>query len=161
VRPRPRAAVAACLFAVAAPATAGCSATLPASHVVGPSVGDITVLADSRVVPALQCAMAQYARGQERGIKFGAGQPDAIASAVKDGEPTDVAILPTGAALDRVRDELATPPARIFAPPTATTFWVAAVTDKGLRFARFLSGRQGRSLLRSPECTRRASRPTG
>jgi hypothetical protein len=103
-------------------------------------------------VPAVRCALTRYVLQRARGIKLGAGTPTGIAAAVKDGEPTDVVILPAGAALKRVSDELTTSPTPIVTRPGQTTWWVAAVTDKGVRLAGFLSGSQGRSLLGSSEC---------
>jgi hypothetical protein len=149
------------LLAAAAAATTACSATVPAPHVVGPNVGDVIVLADSPALPAVRCAADRYVLGRPRGVKLGAGTPGAIAAAVKNGEPTDLVILPAGAALDRVRDELATPPMQVHIQPGGTTRWVGAVTDKGLRFARFLSSRHGRSLLSSNQCTASANGQTG
>lgn len=151
--PRLPAALASGLLTLATFGTAACSATVPASQILGRNVGDIIVLADPPVVPGVRCAMAGYVLGKPRGIKFGTAAPAAIAAAVKEGEPADLVILPTGSALDRVRDELATPPTRIVTPHPGTTWWAAAVTDKGLRLVRFLSSRQGRSLLESTRCT--------
>jgi hypothetical protein len=159
--PRRRPALAAALLTAAASATTACSAMVPATHVLGPSVGDVTVLADPPAVPAVRCAMRRYVVGKARGIKLGTATPGAIAAAVKNGEPTDLVIIPAGAALDRVRDELATPPTQIHIQPGGTTWWVAAVTDKGLGLARFLSSRQGRSLLSSSQCATSANGHTG
>ena len=158
--PRRRAALAAALLTLAG-STAACSATVSASQVFRGTAGDVVVLADPPAVPALRCTIGRYAVEQPRGVRLGTATPEAIAAAVKDGEPADLVILPAGAALDRVRDELATPPARIAMAPAGATQWVAAVTDKGLGLARFLAGHQARSLLSSSHCTATANGQTG
>jgi hypothetical protein len=95
--------------------------------------------------------MGSYLDSKRRGIKYGAGAPEQIATTVKTGLPTDAVILPPGPALDRIREELASPPLPFLPTPT-TTFWVAPVTDRGLSFARFLAGRRGSTALNTAPC---------
>ena len=134
----------------------GGAGPLQTNTVVGQKSGAIAVLIDAPAVPAVRCAMDSYLGQTGRGIKYGAGAPDQIATTVKDGLPTDAVILPPGPALDRIRDELASPPLP-FLSTSSTTFWVAPVTDRGLSFARFLAGRRGSAALNSPACV--AARP--
>jgi hypothetical protein len=146
-----RRALAALVPVVALLTGCGDAGTLHAKTLVGEKTGAIAILIDTPVAPAIRCTMDVYLKGRRRGIKYGAGGPDQIATAVKRGEPTDVVIMPPGPALDRIRDELASPP-QPFLVTTAATFWVAPVTDRGLGFARFLTSRKGKALLTSAPC---------
>lgn len=151
-----RLAAAVAVVVVVAGATSACAGgttTVAAPSVVGPSTGAITVLIDTRAVPAIRCAIRPFLRGNSVGIRFGGGVPDKIAMEVKEGHYVDVVILPSGPALNRVRNELATPPAHL-AVASRTSYWVGAVTNKGLAFARFLTGPQGRAVLSSHSCAR-------
>jgi hypothetical protein len=125
--------------------------TIRASEVVGPGGGAFTVLIDTPAVPAIRCATERYLRGAKSGIAIGAGAPDHIVRTIKYGLPGDVVILPAGPALDRVRNELATPPLSVVTIST-TTFWAGAVTDRGLRYIHYLAGRYGRAVLESAPC---------
>ena len=133
-------------------AACGTSETVAAKTVLGQRTGSAVVLLDTSAAAALRCAMAAYVRAQPSGgIRLGIAAADQIANAVKDGEFVDVVVLPPGPALDRLRDELVIPPVQIM-PSTSSTLWVGAVTDRGLRFTRFLTGRAGRAALRSQAC---------
>jgi hypothetical protein len=125
--------------------------TVKAHDIVGPGDGAFTVLIDTRAAPAIRCATERYLRGAKSGIAIGAGEPDHIVTTIKHGLTGDVVILPAGPALDRVRNELATPPLSVLTMST-TTYWAGAVTDRGLRYVHYLAGRYGRAVLESPPC---------
>jgi hypothetical protein len=147
--PRRRAIVVVPLFALLA--ACGNPGPLNTKDAVGEKAGAIAVLIDSPALTPIRCAMGSYLDANRRGVKYAAGTPDQIAETVKNGLPTDVVVMPLGPALDRIRDELARPPLPVLATGS-TTFWVAGVTDKGLAFADFLTGRKGRAALQSPPC---------
>jgi hypothetical protein len=140
---------------VALLAACGSPGPLETKDTVGERTGAIAVLIDASALTPVRCAMGSFLTSKRRGVKYGAGAPDQIATSVKNGLPTDAVVLPPGPALDRIRDELASPPLPLPAVSSgSTTFWVAAVTDRGLGFANFLAGRKGQAVLKSPPCAR-------
>jgi len=148
---RRAAAVAAVVGAVASLSACADHGTVLTQDTVGDSSVAINVLIDTPAVPPVRCVMRVYVRGEARGIKFGGASAEEIATTVKDGQRVDLVILPAGSALDRIRDELAAPAAPL-AAVSRNTYWVGAVTNKGLAFARFLTGRQGHLAFASHAC---------
>jgi hypothetical protein len=146
-----RAALAVAVPAVALLAACGTPGPLEAKDAVGDKTGAITVLIDSAALTPVRCAMGSFLDPKWPGIKYAAGSPDQIVATVKSGLWIDAVVLRAGPALDRVRDELASPPRPVLGT-RSTTFWVAAVTDKGLALASSLASRKGQAVLESTPC---------
>jgi hypothetical protein len=148
---RPRRAGGLLAGAAAAAVLAGCGSASPTSTmgpqtITGKATHGIIVLGDATLQQAMTSGITGYTRtGRER-ITSALGTPDAVATAVKDGRIVDVVVLPSGPALDRVRNELVTAPEPI-GQVAGTQYWAAAVTGRGLGFFRYLHSRPGAALL--------------
>lgn len=143
VRPR-----AAALIPLAALLATACS---PGAQLDGPTLtgsGNASLrLAVDRLVraPILETTREFQAVRRTR-FYVSTGTPEQAAMAVKDGMVVDVVILPKGAALNRVRDELVTPPVA-FGVRDGVTYEAAAVTSTGLLYVRYLQTAGGEAVL--------------
>ncbi len=115
---------------------------------VGRGPGPRLTVAVAQPARAGVLAAAQvYARTHGGVLIMDDGSPELIATAVKDGMPTDAVVLPAGGALARVRDELVGAPAGI-GTRGRLHYYAGAVTAEGLPFVRFLGSAAGLVALR-------------
>jgi hypothetical protein len=129
---------------------AGCAAQPPveATRTAGSDGRQIQVLVDQPAVGALGTDIQQFVATRQVRVSWGGGTPDAIATTVKDGYRISVVVLPSGPALDRIRDELVAPPTALGTLGSAT-YWAAPVDQFGLPLVRFLTGRTSQRVLRA------------
>jgi hypothetical protein len=134
----------------AAPALAGCGreADLKPTTLIGRSSVATSVLLDPAVEKVMAPTFKRYVNGRKRGFRYGAGSPDEIASTVKNGRLIDLVILPAGPGLDRVENELLTPPT-LLGTVGSTTYYLGAVTAKALPFVKWVPSPAGRATLRA------------
>jgi len=130
-------------------ALAGCGREAdvrPVTLVGHPKVAVFT-LVEPQVQRAVIGALPTSVRGTKVGIRYGAGTPDDIAATVKNGQTIDLVVLPAGAALDRVTNELVQAPS-LLGTLGSTRYYAGAVTSKALPIVTFWEGPQGRAKLR-------------
>jgi ABC-type molybdate transport system substrate-binding protein len=128
--------------------SAGCGGPgVVRQETVGRSGTATIVLSDAALRDAVAAAATSFSVPGRARIVWSVGTPDAVAGAVKDGQPVDVVLLPDGAALDRVRDELVEPPVPL-GTHAGTAYSAAAVTGRGVAFLRFLVAGGGAARLR-------------
>jgi ABC-type molybdate transport system substrate-binding protein len=147
VRPRPRYVALALAAALLLPA---CAAGPPVAttETAGPGDRGVQVLVEHAALPALTADIQEFVTTRPAQISWGGGTADAIATTVKNGYRVSVVVLPSGPALDRVRDELVAPPARLGRLGRAT-YWACPVDQYGLPFLRFLTSRRSVRVLRA------------
>jgi len=128
---------------------AGCGEEPPVAttQTSGPDSRQIQVLVDRGAELALRRDIEAYATTRRVGVSWGSGTADAIVTTVKHGYRIDVVVLRSGAALDRVGDELLAPPEKL-GTFRSDTYWACAVDEYGLSFVRFLVGRTSKGMLR-------------
>jgi len=129
--------------------TAACSGGTGLSRQIttGKAGGVTILLTDDAPRAAVASEIAAFAQEKRSRVVSSDGSPTAVATAVKDGKPVDVVVLPAGPALERVRDELVEPPVAL-GTLASTPYWAAAVTDRGLDFVKFLRTAPATALLR-------------
>jgi hypothetical protein len=118
------------------------------TQTVGPGRSEVRVLVEQAALAALRADIDRFAAVRPVRISSGGGTADAIAATVKQGYRISVVVLPSGPALDRVRDELLAPPTRL-GDLGAQTYWLCTVDRYGVPLARFLGGRTSRRVLQS------------
>ena len=138
------------LTLAAAPLLAACAAgpPVPATETAGTDGRQIQVLVEQAALEAIGADIHQFLATRDARISWGGGTADAIVSTVKDGYRVSVVVLPSGPALERVRDELVAPPTKLGRLGSAT-YWACPVDQYGLSFLRFLTGRTSKRVLRS------------
>ena len=109
---------------------------------------EIQVLVEQGAMGALGRDIRQFVTTRSARVRWGGGTAEAIATSVKHGYRISVVVLPSGPALDRIRDELLAPPTRLGRLGSAT-YWACPVDQYGLSFVRFLTGRASQRVLRS------------
>ncbi|MGZ4651099.1 MAG: hypothetical protein ACXV3A_11260 [Kineosporiaceae bacterium] len=119
-----------------------------ATTVVGGSGREVSVLVDEHVTSALAATFTPFLDSRPVRVAWAAGPADNLAETVKAGYRFDVVVLPSGPALDRVRDELAGRPVSIGALD-GTRYWAAPITARGVPFVAFVAGRSGARVLRA------------
>jgi hypothetical protein len=107
-----------------------------------------TVLAEEHALPVVRAAIDPFLGGKRGRVSSGGGSATDVATTVKDGYRIDVVVLPAGAGLERVREELLLPPARL-GTLAGTEYWAAVITARGLPFWKFLTGARGMKVLRA------------
>jgi hypothetical protein len=122
----------------------------------------LQVLVDEGALDALATDIHQFVSLRPAGVSWGGGTAEAIATTVKHGYRISVVVLPSGPALDRIRDELLSPPTRL-GRLRGVTYWVCTVDKSGQTFVRYLTGRVSQRVLRSQGFTSlpRPDRPAG
>jgi ABC-type molybdate transport system substrate-binding protein len=138
------------LALAAASLLSGCATgpPVPAAETAGTDGRQIQVLVEQAALGALGADIHQFLSTRDARISWGGGTADAIVATVKDGYRVSVVVLPSGPALERVRDELVAPPTRLGRLGSAT-YWACPVDQYGLSFVRFLTGRTSQRVLRS------------
>ena len=127
---------------------AGCGEQpLAATRTAGADGRQIDVLVDQAALAAVGTDVERFLATRPGRITWGGGTADDIATTIEHGYRISVVVLPSGPALERVRDELVAPPVRL-GTRGSTTYWACAVDQFGLPFVRFLTGRGSRQLLR-------------
>jgi hypothetical protein len=121
---------------------------VPASETAGSGGSEVQVLVEQAALGALSADIHQFVATRRARVSWGGGTADAIAITVKQGYPIRVVVLPSGPALERVRDELIAPPSRL-GTLGSQTYWACPVDRFGLSFVRFLGGRTSQRVLRS------------
>jgi ABC-type molybdate transport system substrate-binding protein len=121
---------------------------VPATKTAGTDGRQIQVLVEQAALGALEADIHQFLSTRDARISWGGGTADAIVTTVKDGYRVGVVVLPSGPALERVRDELVAPPTRLGMLGSAT-YWACPVDQYGLSFLHFLAGRNSKRVLRS------------
>ena len=129
-------------------AACGQESPLETTETAGPGPGQVLVLVEQGAVGALGSDIQQFVATRPVRVRWGAGTADEIATTVKQGYRFSVVVLPTGPALDRIRDELLAPPTRL-GRLGSTTYWACPVDRYGLPFLRFLTGRTSTRVLRA------------
>ncbi len=119
------------------------------TQTAGSQDSGLQVLVEQRAVDALATDIGQFvAQRPMATVSWGGGTAEAIATTVKQGYRNSVVVLPSGPALDRIRDELLDPPARL-GQLRDVTYWVCTVDKTGRPFARYLTGRRSLRVLKS------------
>ena len=119
------------------------------TETAGPLDRSLQVLVEQRAVDALATDIGQFvAERPTATVSWGGGTAEDIATTVKQGYRNSVVVLPSGPALDRIRDELLDPPARL-GQLKGVTYWVCTVDKSGRPFARYLTSRRSLRVLRS------------
>ena len=108
----------------------------------------MSVLVDEHVIPAVAATFTPFLASRPARVAWAAGPADTLAETVKAGYRIDVVVLPSGPALDRVRDELAGRPVSI-GTLAGTRYWAAPITAKGVPFVAFVTGVRGARVLRA------------
>ena len=108
----------------------------------------IGVLVAQAALAAVGDDIRQFVTTRPGRISWGGGTAEDIATTIKHGYRVSVVVLPSGPALDRVRDELLEPPTKIGALGP-DTYWACAVDEFGRPFVRFLTSRAGQRVLRA------------
>ena len=121
---------------------------VPTTQAAGSGGREIQVLVDQSVLGALGADIREFVSTRQARVRWGGGTADAIATTVKHGYRISVVVLPSGPALERIRDELLAPPTRL-GTVGSTTYWACPVDQYGLSFLRFLPGRASQRVLRS------------
>ena len=121
---------------------------VPTTEAAGSGGREIQVLVDQSVLGALGADIREFVSTRQARVRWGGGTADAIATTVKHGYRISVVVLPSGPALERIRDELLAPPTRL-GTVGSTTYWACPVDQYGLSFLRFLPGRASQRVLRS------------
>ena len=106
------------------------------------------MLVEQAALAAVGDDIRQFVATRRGRINWGGGTAEDIATTIKHGYRVSVVVLPSGPALDRVRDELLEPPAKIGALGP-DTYWACAVDQFGRPFVRFLATRAGRLVLQA------------
>jgi ABC-type molybdate transport system substrate-binding protein len=138
------------LAVAAALLLSGCAEGPPAraTETAGTGEREIQVLVEQAALGAIGSDIRQFVKTRPARVSWGGGSADAIATTVKHGYRVSVVVLPSGPALDRVRDELVAPPTRLGTLASAT-YWACPVDQFGLSFLRFLTGRTSKRVLRA------------
>jgi hypothetical protein len=128
----------------------GCGEAQPVAttQTVGAGRSEVRVLVEHAALAGLRADIDRFVTTRPLLISSGGGTADAIAATVKQGYRISVVVLPSGPALDRVRDELLAPPTRL-GTLGAQTYWLCTVDRYGAPLARFLAGRTSQRVLRS------------
>jgi hypothetical protein len=129
-------------------AACGQEAPVATTETAGPGPDQVRVLVEQGAVGALGSDIQQFVATRPVRVRWGAGTADEIATTVKQGYRFSVVVLPTGPALDRIRDELLAPPTRL-GRLGSTTYWACPVDRYGLPFLRFLTSRTSTRVLRA------------
>ncbi len=128
----------------------GCAEGPPVwpTETAGPGKFEVRVLVDDQALGALRSDIDRFVATRPVLISWGGGTADDIAATVKQGYRISVVVLPSGPALDRVRDELLAPPTRL-GTLGSQTYWACPVDRYGLPLVRYLSGRTSQQVLQS------------
>jgi ABC-type molybdate transport system substrate-binding protein len=121
---------------------------VPTTETAGPDGRHIQVLVEQPALDALGADIRQFVATRSVPVSWGGGTADAITATVKQGYRISVVVLPSGPALDRIRDELVAPPTRLGTLGPAT-YWACPVDQFGLPLVRFLTGRTSKRVLRA------------
>jgi hypothetical protein len=128
----------------------GCAEDQPVqvTQTAGTGGSETQVLVEQAALGALGADIHQYLATRRARISWGGGTADEIAATVKHGYPIRVVVLPSGPALERVRDELIAPPTRL-GTLGSQTYWACPVDRFGLSLVRFLGSRTSQRVLKS------------
>jgi hypothetical protein len=126
----------------------GADRPVPTTETAGWGGRQIEVLVEQGALGALGEDIRQFVARRPAQVSWGGGTADAIATTVKHGYRISVVVLPSGPALDRIRDELLAPPTRLGRLGSAT-YWACPVDQYGSSFMRFLTGRASLRVLRA------------
>ena len=118
------------------------------TQTAGPGRFEVRVLVERPALTALQSDIDGYVATRPVLVSWGGGTADDIAATVKQGYRISVVVLPSGPALDRIRDELVAPPTRL-GTLGSQTYWAGSVDQYGLSLVRFLAGRTSQRVLRA------------
>lgn len=132
--------------AVATVAACGAGPNLMPRTTTGATGRQTVVLMAAQARPAVMATITDFAATRRTEVVSAQGTPEAVIDSVKQGAVVDAVVLPAGAQLDRVRDELLAPPERV-GRAGGVTWYVATVTGKGLPYARYLASPRGRAAL--------------
>jgi len=159
---RGRPGVAALLGVVTLAGLTACSSgsALGPRATAGTATEHTVVLLDDAARPAVSAGIDDFVAEARAEVVSAAGTPAAVAGSVKDGEIVDVVVLPAGADLERITDELVADPAPV-GRAGGTTYFAAAVTARGLPFAQYLTTARGRQVLLTHGVTPTSDAPSG
>jgi hypothetical protein len=129
---------------------AGCAEDPPvsATETAGSDGRQIQVLVEQAALGALGADIRTFVATRPARISWGGGTADAISTTVKNGYRISVVVLPSGPALDRIRDELVAPPTRV-GTLGPDTYWACPVDQFGSSLVRFLTSRTSKRVLRA------------
>jgi hypothetical protein len=118
------------------------------TETAGPGKFEVRVLVDDGALGALRTDIDRFVVTRPVLVSWAGGTADDIAATVEQGYRISVVVLPSGPALDRIRDELLAPPTRL-GTLGSQTYWACPVDRYGLPLVRFLGGRVSQQVLRS------------
>jgi hypothetical protein len=142
-----RAAPAAVLAAAAALGLAGCGDThIKADTPYGNKNHAFVTLIDTPVVKVFKKSLPPNVGAYKTGLYYGTGTPEDLVSTVKNGWRIDLVVLPAGADLQRLKNELVQPPVPL-GKVGSEQYYVAPVTRQGWALARYFLTPKGKLQL--------------